>query len=154
MTGIVADIQLAPFGGANLGSVSTARLVPGKGISGDRYFNGNGTFSDKLKGRPDSEVTLIEKEEIDAFNTISGLGYAAGDFRRNIVTEGVRLNALVGKTFRIGSVQLKGIRLCEPCAHLSSILGNEIMEHMVHKAGLRAQVLSEGEIFIGDQVSN
>ena len=112
-----------------------------------------GTFSEKLDGTPDVEVTLIEQEEIDAFNDITSHCYTGKDFRRNIVTEDVRLNDLVGKSFSIGGVKLKGTRLCEPCTHLSAVLGPEIMQHMVHKAGLRAQIIESGRIKVSDEVN-
>ena len=153
MSGIVKDILLAEIAGADLVSSSTAVLETGKGIVGDRYYLSQGTFSERLQDLPDFEVTLIEQEQIDSFNTKTGLGYSGNDFRRNIVTSGIELNNLVGKEFVIGNVMLRGVRLCEPCAHLSAILGPEIMSHMVHKAGLRAQILVSGQIGISDLIN-
>jgi MOSC domain-containing protein YiiM len=152
MTGKVINILITNQGQTTLDSVTSAEFIPGKGIKGDRYYLGNGTFSEKLGGLPDCEVTLIENEEIEAFNKATGFNYSSKDFRRNLVTEGVDLNSLVGEFFSIGEVQLKGIRLCEPCAHLASILGYEVIEHMIHKAGIRAQVIKKGNIHVADQV--
>lgn len=152
MNGVVKDILLSGDAGEDLVSQESAVLESGKGLLGDRYYLSKGTFSEKLDGTPDVEVTLIEQEEISAFNDITGHGYTGKDFRRNIVTEGIRLNDLVGKSFSIGGVELKGTRLCEPCTHLSAVLGPEIMRHMVHKAGLRAQIIVGGTLKASDEV--
>lgn len=153
MPGSLIDILVSEQPKQQLGSKPSAQLQAGKGIVGDRYFNDTGTFSEKLKGLPDREVTLIEQEEIDSFNKTTLFGYDNADFRRNLVTRGIRLNDLVGKTFKVGSVQLKGIRLAEPCSYLASLLGREVLDHMIHKAGLRAQILSDGIIQTGDTIS-
>lgn len=142
----VVDLLLTDTAGKPLQSQKEVELIAGKGIVGDRYYLKTGTFSEQLAGLPDAELTLIELEEIEAFETTTKLGYVGADFRRNIVTSGVRLNDLVGKTFFIGDVELEGIRLCEPCAHLAKLLSMEIMEHMVHKTGLRAAIKSSGSI--------
>lgn len=129
-----------------------AALEQGKGIVGDRYYLGLGTFSEKLAGLVDAELTLIESEMIEDFNKQQGFQYQGHEFRRNLVTEGVRLNELVGKEFTIGSVRLKGVRLCEPCAYLAGILSPEIIPALVHKAGLRAQIIDGGDIRSNDAV--
>jgi len=125
--------------------------VPGKGLEGDRYFSGVGTFSPQPQER-DFEITLIEHESIQAFAKESGLPFQALHARRNIVTEGVVLNDLVGKDFWLGEVRIRGIRLCEPCNHLAKISFAETLKGLVGKGGLRAQVLSEGKIRVGDFV--
>ena len=117
---------------------------------GDRYYLETGTFSEQLAGKPDRELTLIESEQIDRFNAEQGFSFSYGDFRRNIVTQGVNLNDLAGKEFTLGSARLRGIRLCEPCAHLAQLLTPDIMPALVHKSGLRAQILSDGEVCAGD----
>ena len=110
----IYSIFISDKAGESMRSLKSASLIAGKGVEGDRYFNGCGTFSEQLKDNPAVELSLIEKEEIDAFNQDykQMLNYA--DVRRNIVTEGVRLNELVGKTFSMGNVTRKGLRLCEP----------------------------------------
>lgn len=128
-----------------------ARAVPGRGLEGDRYFNGIGTFSPHPP-KPDYEITLIEKEQIDAFVAESGLPFTSSLARRNLVTEGVELNSLVGREFAVGAVRLRGIRLCEPCTYLAKISFPETLRGLVHKGGLRAQIVSEGMIRVGDQV--
>ena len=116
------SIHVAHKAGGPLEPVEVAHLESGKGVVGDRYFQHQGTFSDKLKGSQDWEVTLIEIEEIRSYNKNQGTKWHSGDFRRNIVTRGVRLNDLVGQRFTVGDSVLEGIRLCEPCAHLGSFL--------------------------------
>ena len=153
MNGVIKEILIAGNAGDDLVSQESAELKSGKGLVGDRYYLSKGTFSEKLDGTPEVEVTLIEQEEIDAFNEITAHCYTGKDFRRNIVTEDVRLNDLVGKSFNIGSVELRGTRFCEPCTHLSAVVGPEIMQHMVHKAGLRAQIVVSGIIKVSDEVN-
>ena len=132
--------------------IRNAELISGQGIVGDRYCSGSGTFSKKLAGLPDKEVTLIEAEEIDRFNAQQGLSLNYGDMRRNVITRNVRLNELVGKEFQIGSVKLKGIRLCEPCAHLASLVTDKVLPAMVHRSGLRACILEDGFIREHDSI--
>ena len=125
--------------------------VPGKGLEGDRYFTGTGTFSPP-KQKPDFQVTLIEAENIAAFAQASGLPFTALHARRNLVTEGIRLNDLVGREFSVGVVRLRGIRLCEPCNYLAKISYPEALKGLVHQGGLRAQILNEGVVRVGDTV--
>jgi MOSC domain-containing protein YiiM len=135
-----------------MSSQAEARVVPGKGIEGDRYFQGTGTFSPHPQ-KPDFEITLIEKEKIDAFARETGLPFTASHARRNLVTEGVDLNALAEKEFLVGSVRVRGIRLCEPCNYLAKATFPETLRGLVHKGGLRAQILTEGVIRVGDAVT-
>ena len=125
--------------------------MPGKGLEGDRYFSSTGTFSPKLQSA-DFEITFIEQEQIEAFARESGLPFTSLHARRNIVTEGVGLNDLVGREFLVGAVRIRGIRLCEPCNYLAKISFPEILSGLVHRGGLRAQILSEGVIRIGDTI--
>jgi uncharacterized protein YcbX len=150
MTANVKEILITHEAGEDLYSIDVASLVAGKGIEGDRYFHAQGTFTEALQESKDFEVTLIEQEEIDAFNQEANLNYSNQQFRRNIVTQGVRLNDLVGKEVSMGATTLKIIRLCEPCAYLTEILGPKLMEHMVHKAGIRAVITVSGQVRVGD----
>lgn len=122
--------------------------VPGRGLQGDYYFSN----TSNKKGDPGNELTLIESEVFRAIEVEHKISLSPGESRRNLVTEGVSLNDLVGKTFRIGEVTLKGIRLCEPCSHLAKLTQKEILPALVHRGGLRAQILTEGIIRIGDPV--
>lgn len=135
---------------AALESVAEARVVPGKGIEGDRYFDGTGTwFNHPGTGR---EVTLIEIEAIEAIAHESGIELGPSGPRRNLVTRGVPLNHLVGKEFRIGEVRLKGMRLCEPCEHLEGMTRKGVKAALAHRGGLRAEAISAGTIRAGDTI--
>lgn len=149
---MVEAIYIARTGGGPMEQLHQASLVAGQGIEGDRYFSDTGTFSGKLAGQPDLEVTLIEVEEIDRFNAEAGLSLNYGDMRRNIITRGIRLNDLVDRIFLIGPVKFRGIRLCEPCAHLAGLLTPEVLRGMVHRAGLRASIQNGGTIMTNDTI--
>ena len=97
-------------------------------------------------------MTLIEAEQIEWLAAETGIRLAPGETRRNLTTRGVRLNDLVGRTFRIGSLRAEGLRLCEPCAYLQDQLGQPILEPLVHRAGLRARLLDDGDIHVGDPI--
>ena len=125
------------------------RAIPGKGLVGDQYFSGEGTFSPHPQ-KADYEITFIESEKIEAFARDTGLAFTSAHARRNIVTEGVDLNGLAGQEFLVGDVRIRGIRLCEPCNHLARASFPETLKGLVNKGGLRAQILSEGVIHIGD----
>lgn len=153
MTGQVVAIYLASEASGPMRAVPIAQLDQGRGIVGDRYYEGTGTFSGKLRGKPDAEVTLIESEEIDAFNRAAGLSLDHGALRRNVVTRGVRLNELVGVRFQIGAVTLAGIRLCEPCAHLAATVAPQVLPALAHRAGLRAAIIVSGGIRPGDRLA-
>ncbi len=131
---------------------SEVHAVPGRGLEGDRYFSGSGTFSPKPQ-KHDFELTLVENEKVTTFARKSGLPFTAAQARRNIVTEGVDLNALVGREFQLGNVRVRGIRLCEPCNHLAKTSFPETLSGLVHKAGLRAQILTDGFIRVGDRIA-
>ena len=153
MTAVVAGIFTSPTAGKPMISIAEATLEPGHGLVGDRYYAGAGTFSRKLKGRPDAELTLIESEEIERFNAMESLSVTPGELRRNIVTRGIRLNDLVGRTFAVGASVLEGIRLCEPCAHLAELVSPKVLPAMTHRAGLRARIVVGAVIRPGDHIA-
>lgn len=146
----VVSLYIAPGARQCTVSVNEVRAVPGKGLEGDRYFTLTGTFCDNPG--PSYEVTLIEIEAVDALKRDYKVELTAGDTRRNIVTCGVALNHLVGREFKVGAVSLRGIRLCEPCAHLEKLTRQGVISGLTHRGGLRAQVLTEGAIRVGDPV--
>ena len=153
MSGKIAKLLISKDTQSDMLNVNQIVLEVGKGIFGDRYYNQEGTFSNKGKIEPDRDVTLIEIEKIDDLNKEHDLNITAEDFRRNIVVSNCDLNSLVGKEFQIGEVVLKGLRLCEPCKYLSNKLDNEqVLSQMVHKAGLRAQIIKGGSIDLNSQV--
>lgn len=132
-------------------AVDRVRAVPGRGLEGDRYFLRTGTYSGK--DGADREITLIETEAIDALRRDYGIALEPGDTRRNIATLGVPLNHLVARVFRIGQATARGLRLCEPCSHMEKLAGKHIRAGLVHRGGLRAQILTEGWIRVGDEVN-
>lgn len=131
-------------------SVNEVTAEAGRGLAGDRYYKQVGTYSDRPG--PDREVTLIEIEAIEALKRDLDLEVDPGESRRNIVTRGVPLNHLVGRTFRVGEVTLGGIRLCEPCEHLEDLTEKGVLGGLVHRGGLRAKILKTGIIRVGDTV--
>ena len=147
--GTVISINIAPEAEAPMQSVSEVRAVPGQGLEGDRYFDHKGTFS---KPQPDRELTLIEAEAIEALRSEFQVDFGLSASRRNIVTRGVPLNHLVDKEFWIGDVKARGLRLCEPCAHLQRLSHPKVLPGLVHRGGLRAQILTEGMIRVGEIV--
>ena len=152
--GRVKGIYIAPKMGANVSGHQKVSVRAGKGIEGDRYFTNTGKNRSNYKGQPDWEITLIESEVIVAFNQDTGNKFHESDFRRNIVTEGVRLNDLVGKTFNINGVSFFGVQLCEPCASLQKRLAVKILPDLIGKGGLRAQIRGVGLLNVGDAISS
>jgi len=148
--GRIESIHIARAAKSPMQEVREVLAVPGAGLEGDRYFLKQGTF---FKPEPDFELTLIEAEAVETAQREHGLKLAPGESRRNLVTRGVSLNSLVGQEFQIGSVRVRGIRLCEPCSHLQALTGQPVIKTLPHRAGLRAQILTEGPIRTGDAVS-
>jgi MOSC domain-containing protein YiiM len=147
--GTVESIHIASAAEAPVQSVGQVVANPGGGLEGDRYSLKSGTF---YKPEPDYELTLIESEAIEALWRDYQIELPAGDARRNIVTRDVPLNHLVGKEFVIGDVRIRGIRLCEPCEHLQKLTGKKLIKGLLHRGGLRAQILTKGTIRVGDAV--
>lgn len=151
MTPTLVGIFVADAAGAPMRPMARAEFVAGRGIAGDRYLLETGTFSPKAK-KPSQEVTLVEAEEIDAFNAATGAQLRPEDLRRNLVTRGVRLNGLVDAEFSIGSIVLRGIRLCEPCDYLAGLTSRSILPGLTHRAGLRAAIVVGGVAAVGDAI--
>lgn len=144
--GRVEAVALATHAEDPVVLVDEAAAVAGRGLEGDRYFVGRGTFSNKhARGH---DLTLVEAEVLEE------LGLTAEAARRNVVTRGIDLNALVGRHFTIGKVECLGQRLCEPCAHLERLASPGLLRPLVHKGGLRADVLSDGTVTVGDPVAS
>ena len=148
--GKIIGIQITPDGEGKLESVNQVRAVAGQGLEGDRYFHKTGTYSKKHDAS--REATFIEAEALEALGRDYKLELSAVDSRRNIATRGVALNHLVGRTFRVGEAVFKGVRLCEPCGHLEQMTGRQVKAGLVHRGGLRAQILETGMVRVGDSV--
>lgn len=158
--GSVEAIHIAPSAGEPMQAVDEVRAVPGRGLEGDRYFTGDGYYSgrESVGGR---EVTLIELEAIQhldggiitSWGTKLDMKLAGGETRRNIVTSGVPLNHLLGREFWVGEVLMRGTRLCEPCKYLEELTSRPGMRMaLMHRGGVRANILNEGLIRAGDDV--
>jgi hypothetical protein len=148
--GVVEALLTARRATASIESHGTVELHAGRGIAGDRYFDGSGTFSASEKHG--QELTLIEAEVLDALRE-DGLELTPADARRNVVTRGIDLNALVGQEFQLGTARCVGRRLCEPCSHLQRLTGRALLRPMVHRGGLRADIISSGVVTIGDAIA-
>ena len=146
----VASIFIAPAAEGTMVAVSAVRAVPGAGLEGDRYFLKVGTSSNHPgTGR---HVTLIESEAFEALKRDYGIDLEPASGRRNIVTRGVPLNHLVGREFEVGGARFRGMRLCEPCSHLEGLTREGVLRGLVHRGGLRADILAEGTIRVGDDI--
>lgn len=147
----VEGIHLAPTAGAPMRSVPQVRAISGVGLEGDRYAMNAGTYSDDPgTGR---QITLAEAEVLDELRAEKGIDLAQGAIRRNVTTRGIRLNDLVGKRFLVGEVLCEGTRLCEPCQYMSDLVGQPVLRPLAHRGGLRADILSDGVIRVGDTVT-
>lgn len=148
--GRVESIFVAEEAGAPMRRLDEARALAGLGLEGDRYAAGQGTFS--VAGGRGNEITLIGGEVLDALRLPGGGPLSGAEARRNLVTRGVDLNALVGRRFRIGELELVGRRRCEPCAHLQRLTRPGVLRALVHRGGLRADLLSSGTLRVGDAI--
>ena len=119
----------------------------GKGLAGNRYYWPDGSAP------AGNALTLIAEEALSVFHQDTGIELTAQASRRNVLTRGIDLNALVGKRFTVGGVECVGVELCEPCAHLASLTHRSVLRGMVHRAGLNADILTDGEIAVGDPVT-
>jgi MOSC domain-containing protein YiiM len=146
--GVVVSIHIAPSATKPTVALSKVTAIAGKGLEGDRYFLRAGTFSKKPGGG--RQITLIESEAIEALQRDHGIKLDPGATRRNIVTRGVPLNHLVGKRFVVGDATLLGTGLCEPCSYLEGLTEKGVLKGLIHRGGLRADVLNGGTIKVGD----
>lgn len=157
-TGSVEGVFVAPEPEAEMREVAEVEAVAGGGLRGDRYFEDveTGTFVEWGPGderRSGYDLTLIEREAVEAIAREAGIELAPGEHRRNVETRDVALNHLVGKRFRIGDVVCRGDRLCEPCDHLQRLTRDGVLAALVHRGGLRADVVRGGTIRAGDEIA-
>ncbi len=151
--GRIEGIFLTPAAGADPQARAEVSAVAGKGLEGDRYFLGSGTYSAKKPWRPDRQATFIEAEAIEAAARDEAVELRPEDARRNVVTRGVALLHLVGREFSVGEARFRGIRLAEPCAHMEATSGVPgARKALIHRGGLRAEVLQTGVIRVGDEL--
>jgi MOSC domain-containing protein YiiM len=152
--GTVEAIAIAEMASGPMRLVEEAQALAGRGLAGDRYAAKAGTFTPRGGTGYGYDLTLIQAEVLDEL-VLAGdrrLGYA--EARRNVVTRGVDLNALVGRRFRIGEVECIGQRLCEPCAHLERLTTKGVLRGLIHRGGLRADILTDGGIDIGSAIES
>ena len=137
---MIEAIHVGPEEAGSLAKVESVRVLAGKGVEGDRNFFAGGAG-------PGQALTLVEAEAVEE------VGLAEGATRRQLTVRGVRLNDLVGKHFKVGEIECYGVELCEPCKHLESMTRPGIIADLLHRGGLRADVLSDGVIRVGDAIS-
>jgi MOSC domain-containing protein YiiM len=128
-------------------ALDETRALAGRGLDGDRHVDGSGTFP---SGVPGSALTLIEAEVCESFDP----PLEPGEHRRNVLTRGIDLNRLVGREFEIGAVRCRGMRLCEPCAVVERYAARPVLRALVHRGGLRADILADGLIRVGDRLAD
>lgn len=156
-SGTIGRVFVAPEAKAEMDEQTEVEAIAGQGLRGDRYFSEieTGTF---VEWEPDEErhegydLTLIEQEAVTAIEREAGIELAPGEHRRNIETRDVALNHLVGQRFRVGDAVCRGNRLCEPCNHLQRITQDGVLQALVHRGGLRADILEDGLIRSGDVI--
>jgi len=145
----VEHIHIVDIEGGRVRALTSVEAIAGIGLAGDRYAKGEGFWPDDGESRA---LTLIEAEAIDGL-LADGITLEPGESRRNITTRGIRLNELVGKEFTIGGVRARGTELCEPCTHLVALTGKPLLKPLVHRGGLRADLLTSGRISVGDTIA-
>ena len=143
--GKVEAINITPAAEGPMQSVVEVRAIPGRGLEGDRYF-------DRTNSEPRRELTLVEAEAIEAFRAEFKIDFELDGTRRNVLTRGVPLNHLVGREFWIGDVKARGLQLCEPCATLQRLSHPKVLPGLLHRGGLRAQIITEGIIRVGETI--
>ena len=143
--GKVLKIGISENKSSKIVSVNEVEAIKGKGLIGEKHF--------KEENKKRSQITIIEIENINHYNKITGTKIPAINFLRNIVTQGIRLNVLIGKEFFIGKVKVKAHDLCRPCKNLQEFLQQKnTVKELLHTGGLRCEILSSGKIFINDQI--
>lgn len=152
MTGTVEYVHVAGEAGAPPERRESVDAVVGKGLQGDRYFENEGTFSSEDEDRK-RDLTLIEAEAIEQAEQEYDVSFEPGAHRRNLTVRGIGLNRLLGERFRVGDAVVEGAELCEPCTYLERKLEEKgIQEALVHRGGLRCEIVEGGEIGVGDDV--
>jgi hypothetical protein len=152
LTGVVELLAVAPAAEAPMQLVPRARALAGRGLEGDRYAKSLGTFSPRGAHRPGYELTLIAAEVVEEL-TVRDAAHDFTSTRRNVLTRGLDINALIGRDFYIGDVHCRGLRLAEPCAHLERLHGPGLLRPLIHRGGVRVDILNDGYITKGSPIS-
>jgi MOSC domain-containing protein YiiM len=151
--GRVVAIFTAPAEGADMEPRDRVQALAGHGLAGDRYAIEAGRYSGRRLQDAQRAVTLIEREAVAGARAEYGVEVDESETRRNLVVEGVPLNHLVGREFRVGAVRMRGVDLAEPCTYLEGLTREGVRKALVHRGGLRAEILEDGVIQVGDCVS-
>lgn len=149
MTGKVVALQMGPAERGPVEALPELKMVAGAGITGDRYYQGD-TPEDQRD--PTLEVTVIAKEGIDAASEASGIDISFTDTRRNVLTEGIDVQSLIGKRFMVGEVEIEALADNPPCAYLQRMVGKKLLKPLMGRGGVRGRILNTGVIRVGDAV--
>jgi MOSC domain-containing protein YiiM len=144
-SGTLEEICVASAAGEPVQTLETVRAIAGRGLEGDRHVSGKGTFP---SGPPGSALTMIEAEVCESFEP----PLTPEEHRRNLVSRGIDLNGLVGRDFTIGELQCRGMRLCEPCTVVQRYAARPVLRELVHRGGVRVDILQDGVIAVGDEI--
>lgn len=150
-SGKLLSIHITPAKSQPMQRLSSANLIAGQGIEGDRYLLGTGTYS--IKPGEDRQVTLIEREMLDRVAADDGHEISVDEHRRNLTVEGVPLQHLVGLRFRVGEVVLEGVRINQPCKYLNLMLKRDVYMPLWNRSGLNAKIIEGGMIHAGDTLT-
>ena len=141
----VIEIAISPYPKGQMRKVELVEVIAGKGLVNDRYFREN--------NEKKCQITLIESENIKYYNQTFKTSITFAEFRRNIITEGIRLNELIGSEFFIGDIKVKAHDLCRPCKYLQETLKqNDLIKTMLKKSGIRCEILTNGKIIVGNKI--
>ncbi|MCC6790247.1 MAG: MOSC domain-containing protein [Thermomicrobiales bacterium] len=152
MPGTVLGLFTSPGESQPMSSHDRVAAIAGAGLAGDRYATGTGYYSARPLPGGARELTLIEQESLDAIEAESGIRLERIECRRNVVVSGIDLHDLIGKRFTVGAVTCEGVRDCPPCEHLEELTGKAVLKPMARRGGLRANILTDGEIALGDAI--
>ena len=153
MAGMVEYLAVAADSGGSMELRDSVTAVAGKGLEGDRYAEQRGFYSSTPSPGGGRELTLTEAEVLEALLAEHGISLGPAEHRRNVTTRGIALNELIGKRFSLGDVVCEGVRLCEPCEHLAGLTGKAVVAPLVHRGGLRVNILVGGVIRVGDAIT-
>jgi MOSC domain-containing protein YiiM len=149
-SGTVVAIYVTSEEGKPMEERGAVQALAGRGLEGDRYALETGKYSGTKVGK--RAVTLIEREAIDGARTEYGIELDEAETRRNLVVEGVPVNHLVGREFTVGGVRMRGYDLAEPCTYLEGLTREGVRNALIHRGGLRAEILDDGPVHVGESV--